>query len=153
MTLRPLLAAAFALLAVSASAQDRDSSWASTEALTEARAGASLVVVAFIHSARQPRGSWGICPADGRVVKVERGAGLAFGDKVSAGVPCSAMPREAQFPNPVRRIPMAFMWDGTWVRLYFDSGRRLIDYQPLELRAARPPRFWPQEPARPAPKR
>ena len=146
MTLRPMLAASavLAAIAVPASAFEREANWASTEGLAEARAGAALVVVAFIDSARQPRGSWGSCPADGRVIEVERGGGVAFGDKVSVGVPCSSLPREGQFPNPIRRIPMAFMWDGTYVRLYFTADRGLIDYQPLKLAPAPPPRFWVQ---------
>jgi hypothetical protein len=137
-----LVPAALVSLAMPASAFQEESSWAPAEALEPARASAPTVVIAFIHSARQPRGSWGECPADGRVVEVERGGGLAFGDKVSVSVPCAAGPREGQFPRPVRRIAMAHLWDGTYARLYFTAERDLVDYQPLRLSPAPTPPFW-----------
>jgi hypothetical protein len=135
-------AAALAAPAAPASAFQREASWASAEALAAARAGAPLVVVAFIVSARQPRGSSGLCPADGRVVEVERGGGPVFGDRVTALVPCAALPPDGRDPRAVRRVPMAFMGQGSYARLYFDAGRELVDYEPLQLRPAPPPRNW-----------
>jgi hypothetical protein len=114
----------------------QSSAWASRQGLAEARARADTVVVAYIHSARQPRGERGICPADGHAVVIERGDRLAFGDPVSAGVPCAM-----GSAGPGRPVPMAFMWDGTWARLYF-VGYRLVDYEPLRLAAAPMPSHW-----------
>jgi hypothetical protein len=139
-----LAVAAVSALAPPASALQREESWASAETLSTARAEAPLVVIAFIHSARQPRGTSGLCPADGRVVQVERGRGVAYGDKVGVLVPCAAMAHEGR---PVRRIPMAFMWDPAYARLYFTARRGLVDYEVLQLRPAPLPRFWQAQPS------
>lgn len=152
MTLRPLIpntacaAAAVALaLAAPASAVQREASWASAEMLAAARAEASLVVVAFIESARHPRGSSGWCPADGRIVRVERGGGLAFSDAVSVSVPCAASRNDAR-RDLERPVPMALMWGGNFARLYFDASRRLVDYEPLRLEPAPLPPHWQRAP-------
>ena len=139
-----LAAAAVSALAAPASALRWEENWASAETLSTARAEAPIVVIAFIESARQPRGSSGLCPADGRVVQVERGRGLAFGDKVGVSVPCAMMPHEGR---PMRRIPMAFMWDPAYARIYFTARGGLVDYEVLQLRPAPLPRFWQAQPS------
>ena len=134
-------AAAVAICAAPAAAQPADP-WASAEGLEAARAEAPIVLVAFITLARQPRGAYGLCPADARIVAVERGRALAFGAPLGVRVPCAASPRSDLGTRPARRVPMAFMRDRTWARVYLDVAGRLIDYQPLRLEPARPPRHW-----------
>lgn len=121
-----------AMLAAHSIAAAKEPAWASAADLQTARAAADLVVVAYIDSARQPRGARGICPADGYVVHVERGNRMTVGAPVSANVPCAMVPSAG---DGDRRVAMRHMWDGTWARLYF-SGREMIDYQPLLLAPA-----------------
>lgn len=98
----------------------------------EARAVAAHVIVARIDSARQPRGSWGMCPADGHVIAAERGT-MKFGDAVAAFVPCQ------MFAEGTRWIPMWAMHDGTWARIWFDARGRTLDYEPLQFAPAKGP--------------
>ena len=138
---RIIAAAAAAACAAPASAQP-DDPWANAGGLEAARAAAPIVLVAFITSARQPRGAHGLCPADARIVAVERGRAMAFGAPLGVRVPCAASPRSERGSRPARRVPIAFMRDRTWARLYLDAVGRLIDYQPLRLEPAPPPRGW-----------
>jgi hypothetical protein len=94
-------------------------------------------------SVRQPRGSWGRCPADGRVLVFERGRLPRGGERVSVGVPCSASPHDVpRIAQPARRIPMRFLHDRTFARLYLDERGRLIDYEALRLTSEPLPPGW-----------
>jgi len=134
--------AATLALAAPALAQDGDA-WAAAADLAAARSAAPTIVVAFMDSVRQPRGSWGSCPADGKVITFERGQ-LRHGDeRVSVGVPCAALPRDLpHFSEPARRIPMRFLHSRTYARLYLDQRGRLIDYEALRLGPEPLPPGW-----------
>ncbi len=126
-------------LAAPAAARD-DDGWATAAGLRAARADATTIVIAFMDSVRQPRGSWGTCPADGAVIVFERGRLRYGGERVSAGVPCSTSPHDPA--QPLRRIPMRLLHSRTFARLYFDREGRLIDYEALRLSAEPPPPGW-----------
>jgi hypothetical protein len=131
----PALIAAIAVsLSVAATAGDYYDDWAEGDPVP-ARAAAAHVVIAFIESARQPRGSRGGCPADGKVVQVERGDRFGFGSQLGVTVPCAAFPGRTPYELE-RTIPMWAMHDRTYARLYFTAEGRLIDYEPLQLKAA-----------------
>jgi hypothetical protein len=127
------LAIAAAAIAAPAAAQD-DDRWATASALSAARSRAASVVVAFLDSVRQPRGSWGICPADGHVLLIERGAPGMAGQRISVDVPCATMLHSrAWLREPERRIPMRFLHSRTFARIYFDDRGRMVDYEALRL--------------------
>jgi hypothetical protein len=133
------IGAAFFALAAPAAAQNHDA-WAAGSKLGAARAEATTIVLAFMASVRQPRGSWGTCPADGAVLVFERGRLPHGGERVSVGVPCSTSLHDPA--QPMRRIHMRFLHDRTFARLYFDAQGRLIDYEPLRLSPEPLPPGW-----------
>jgi len=134
--------AATVALAMPALAQD-DDGWASAAKVAAARSAAPTIVVAFMDSVRQPRGSWGTCPADGKVIILERGQLGHGGDRVSVGVPCATLPRDLpHLSEPVRHIPMRFLHSRTFARLYFDQRGRLVDYEALRLGPEPLPPGW-----------
>src|SRR5436189_1324457 len=111
---------AFTLALAAPAFAQGDDIWATGAGLAGARSAAPTVVVAFVDSVRQPRGSWGRCPADGQVLIVERGALRRGGGRVSVGVPCATRPRDGPHSRvPVRHIPMRFLHSRTFARLYF----------------------------------
>jgi len=119
-----------------------DEAWATAPDLAAARSGAATVVVAYMDSVRQPRGSWGVCPADGQIIVVERGQ-LPYGrTRLAVGVPCSTQPRYPAHLSPTRRIPMRFLHSRTFARLYLDQRGRLVDYEALQLSPAPFPPGW-----------
>ncbi len=133
------IGAAIFALAAPAAAQD-DGPWATAAGLRAARADATTIVVALMASVRQPRGSWGTCPADGTVLIFERGRLRYGGERVSVGVPCSTSPHDPA--QPMRRIHMRFLHNRTFARLYFDAQGRLIDYEALRLSPEPLPPGW-----------
>lgn len=135
------LGVATAAFAAQPLAGDRDA-WATAAALAGARAAAPTVVLAFMESVRQPRGTWGHCPADGIVLTVERGQLRRGQTRVSANVPCATQPHAPLASDPLRRIPMRFLHSRTFARLYYDQHGRLIDYQALRLSSEELPPGW-----------
>ena len=135
------LGAALVALANPAFAQG-DEAWATEAGLAAARTSAPTVVVAFMSSVRQPRGSWGTCPADGEVIIFERGRLRYGGERVSVGVPCATRSRGTSLAERSRRIPMRFLHSGTFARLFFDRAGRLVDYEALQLSRVPLPPGW-----------
>jgi hypothetical protein len=136
------LYAASMAFATPAFAQGGDG-WARAADRAAARAAAPTIVVAYMDSVRRPRGSRGICPADGQVMIFERGQLRNGGVRVSVGVPCATRPGGVPgISGPLRPTPMRSLNSGAFARLFFDRQGRLVDYEPLRLSPEPPPPGW-----------
>ena len=91
----------------------------------EARRSAKWVLLVAADHVGVPRGSTGDCLVQGRVIRSERGDGVAPGARIEAFVPCTSM-RSATGP---RRIWMGDIPEGGFARLYLDPRSRLVDYE------------------------
>lgn len=99
------------------------------EDAAEARSRAERVLVVAIDHLGVPRGSTGNCLIQGRVLRQERGTGVAAGSLIEAGIPCTAQPGWAR---DRRRIPMGAMSEGAFGRLYLTATRDLADFETVE---------------------
>ena len=120
-----LLAAAALLNTAAPLAAPATPAWP-IEDLAGARAAATVVAVAYVDFASQPRGKPNACGVAGRLVKSERGA-IEFGDWFQGYVPC------AENPAGQRWVAQSAMHAGGYARVYLDANGALLDYQPLEL--------------------
>ncbi|HEX8572276.1 MAG TPA: hypothetical protein VF759_05955 [Allosphingosinicella sp.] len=94
----------------------------------EARRRAERVLVVAIDHVGVPRGSTGTCLIQGRVLREERGTGVAAGSLIEAGIPCTA----ERWPRDGRRASMGSMGEGGFGRLYLTATRDLADFETAE---------------------
>lgn len=95
--------------------------------VAQARIQADSVLAIAIDHVGIPRGNWGHCLVQGRVIRVVRGTGPKPGGLLEISIPCTSQ----LYPSGPRRILMRDIREGESAQIYLDARQLLLDFEPL----------------------